>query len=315
MLLLQLAALSSSFLFALGDMIGAGVSREIGGPRFVRIRMVVVSIIMVLAVGLFGDWQTIKVSHLGLIVVSSLTGIVIGDAALFTGIFKIGARRTLLIFTLYAPITAILSYFILNEDFDHNKIAGTILVTIGVMCVVLFDIDDSESPMEVVVGSMLAGIIWVLIAALTQAIGFVALKPVIDDDAGLFEISSLRVALAVPVLWFMARPFDFVAGTREITDSITLTDKQAYLTFVSGLLTTVLGTSLVIYASQGEQGVGIATVLSSISPIFLPPLIWFFAKKRPPIGTWVGSILCIIGIALVFVEPSELNLPFLNFME
>ena len=69
---------------------------------------------------------------------------------------------------------------------------------------------------------------------------------------------------------------------------------------VSGFLGMALGMSLLLIALQ-KADAGIVATLSSTSPIMILLLIWIITKKIPTYGAWMGTVLAIIGSALIFI--------------
>jgi len=62
-----------------------------------------------------------------------------------------------------------------------------------------------------------------------------------------------------------------------------------------------LGMSLLLIALKNADA-GIVATLSSTSPIMILFLIWILTKKIPSFGAWIGTILAIFGIGLIFIH-------------
>lgn len=90
----QLAALPAATSWAIGGLIAAEPPRVLGGPRFVRIRMLYVSAALVAIAFLARRWLTVTASDWLPLATSGFVGLAFGDAALFEAFARIGPRRT-----------------------------------------------------------------------------------------------------------------------------------------------------------------------------------------------------------------------------
>ena len=71
-------------------------------------------------------------------------------------------------------------------------------------------------------------------------------------------------------------------------------------TILSGFLGMALGMSLLLIALQNADA-GIVATLSSTSPIIVLFLIWLLTNKMPSLGSWIGTIIALVGTGLIFV--------------
>jgi len=102
----QVAALLAATSWACSSLIAAEPVRRLGGPRFCRLRMLYVSGMLFVLATATGGWSTLDRGDLGLLAVSGLVGLLLGDLALFTAMARIGPRRTSVLFTSNAPLAA-----------------------------------------------------------------------------------------------------------------------------------------------------------------------------------------------------------------
>ena len=59
--------------------------------------------------------------------------------------------------------------------------------------------------------------------------------------------------------------------------------------------------SLLLIALQNGDA-GIVATLSSTSPIMILFLLWILTKKIPSLGSWIGTVIAIIGTGLIFIS-------------
>jgi drug/metabolite transporter (DMT)-like permease len=69
---------------------------------------------------------------------------------------------------------------------------------------------------------------------------------------------------------------------------------------LAALIGPVIGVSLSLLAVQ-NTAVGIASVLTSLAPIFMLPISHFYFKERLGWQAVAGTILAMIGVAILFL--------------
>ena len=60
----------------------------------------------------------------------------------------------------------------------------------------------------------------------------------------------------------------------------------------------VVGMTMLLWA-LGHGDTGVATILSSTTPVILLPLLWIRMREVPVAGAWLGAVLTIVGTALL----------------
>jgi len=299
----QAAALLAALAWALSSLVAASPVRELGGPRFTRLRMLAVTVILAGAATLFGDWGSLRPVDLVLLSASGVIGLLVGDAALFTSMARIGPRRTGLVFTVNAPFAAIMGVFIFSERFTWLSLIGATLTVGGVGTAVGFrrrvttvrNVALGEHAFEQVDGRLWVGLGWGVLGALGQAGGAILAKPALDAGVDTITAAATRAMLASVGLWVFARPLDRMAGT---TRQDPLTWRHVGYLVVSATMAMVIGMTLVLY-SLGHGDVGVATILSATTPVMMLPLLWITTRQRPTGAAWVGAALTVVGAALL----------------
>ncbi len=290
----ELAALGAAALWAVGGLIAAGPARELGGPRFTRIRMVFVTIVLGAITIAQGTWR-LPTGDIVLLGLSGLVGLLIGDAALFTAFARIGPRRTSVLFTTNAPMAAVLGVVVFGERFTWLALLGATATVAGVMIAVAFGTARGDTHrFEVVEGTMRAGVIWGLIGAVGQALGGILAKPAVEG-ADAIAAAAWRAVIATVALWIFAPQLDRIAG---VTRRAPFTWRYAVILFASGMIAMVIGMTLLLYA-LGEGDVGVATILSATTPVLMLPMLWASTRRRPPWPAWAGAALTVAGAALL----------------
>jgi drug/metabolite transporter (DMT)-like permease len=292
-------ALGAACCWAVTSLLSAPQARHLGAFAFTRWRMGLVLLMLLPVVGLGGGWHTLSAQAIGILMVSGLVGIFVGDTALFACMNRLGPRRSGVLFATHAVFSALLGFAVLDEHMGPRAMLGGALVVGGVMTAVAFGARKDEShELETIRGYWVWGVALGLLAALCQALGSIIAKPVMVSGvdpvaATLVRVMATTVAHLL-LLWFGAR----VAYTRNPINASVLG-----WVALSGLIGMGLGMSLVLLALQ-RGNVGMVGILSSVSPVLVLPLLWWYLGRAPARGAWAGAALTVAGTVLVLVRQS-----------
>ncbi len=294
----QLLALSAALSWAIGGLIAARPTRTLGGPRFTRIRMYWVSVLLAGVAWAAGGWGSVEATDWLPLAISGFIGLSIGDAALFTAFSRLGPRRTGILFAANAPMAAVLSAAFLGERFSVGALMGTALVFVGVALAIALGTRPGQShTWEEVRGSLAVGVGFGLLGALGQAIGIVVADPVFDGGLDPWAGAAIRsivgtVGLVVLAPWLERQ-------RRARGEQVRLTARLVAVVFLSGTIGMAIGKTLVL-AALTDGDAGVVSVLVSTAPVLQLPLIWLVTRERPAGGAWAGAALAAIGTALIF---------------
>lgn len=291
----EIAALLAAFCWTIGGLISTAPARAIGGMSFTRIRMTLVFFLLVGVSYLTSGWLSIASAQVPIIILSGLIGIFVGDTALFTTISRLGPRRTAMLFSANAPMTAIIGYIFFNERMTNLAILGCVLVMTGVVISIRYGKRaDQVHHFEEIRGTLMAGLALGLLAALGQSLGSVIVKPVLDAGADPVSVAAIRTGVAALGLWTLQTVFPI----RRFRRHGNLTPRLWLHVVASGVIGMAIGMTLLLYAfAHGD--VGVASILSSTNPIMLLPMIWLISRERPANGAWWGAVLGLIGTVLI----------------
>jgi drug/metabolite transporter (DMT)-like permease len=290
-------ALGAACCWAVTSLLSAPQARHLGAFAFTRWRMGLVFLMLLPLVALGGGWRTLSPPVIGVLMVSGLVGIFVGDTALFACMNRMGPRRSGVLFATHALFSALLGFAVLDERMGPRAVLGSALVVGGVMAAVAFGARKDEShALEAIRGHWGWGVTLGLLAALCQALGSLIAKPVMVSGVDPVAATLVRVAATtaahLALLWAGAR----VATTRNAVNLSVLG-----WVALSGLIGMGLGMSLVLLALQ-RGDVGMVGILSSVSPVLVLPLLWWHLGRAPARGAWVGAVLTVAGTVLVLVR-------------
>ncbi|PPR47458.1 MAG: hypothetical protein CFH19_00497 [Alphaproteobacteria bacterium MarineAlpha5_Bin9] len=297
MLIYYIIALIAAFCWSVSSLISADVSRELGGIGFNRLRLILVSIMLLIFTFFDNNWVTIKHEYIAIILISGIIGVLIGDTLLFIALQRIGPRRNNILFALAAPFTIILNIFILKENMNLLEFLGCIVVFIGVVLAITYGSNKkNEHRWEIIEGSIIYGIILGVLAALCQAIGIIMMKPILNNGADPIVSAALRTSVSALIL-----SLSFLTNYKLFKDKTKYTFKIFYKTTIAGFMGMALGMSLLLISLKYADA-GIVATLSSTSPIIILFLIWLITKKIPTFGAWLGTIFAIAGTGMIFIN-------------
>lgn len=290
-------ALGAAACWAVTGLISAPQARHLGAFAFTRWRMGLVFVMLAPVVLANGAWHGISAAQAGVLIVSGLVGIFVGDTALFASMNRLGPRRTGVLFATHALFSALLGFGVLDERMGTQAVVGGALVVGGVMtAIALGSRKDESHALEQIRGHVPFGVAMGLLAALCQAAGSLIAKPVMTAGVDPVAATVLRVgatcAAHLVLLWAGAG----VARTQGALSWAVLS-KVA----LSGMIGMGLGMSLILLALQ-HGNVGLVGILSSVSPVLVLPLLWWHLGRAPAQGAWLGAGLTVLGTMLVLIR-------------
>ena len=292
----ELAAVAAAMTWAFSAVIAAGPSAELGAIAFNRLRMGIVLVVLAAFIALTGGWRTLETVHILPLVLSGFIGIFLGDTCLFLTMNRLGPRRSNILFSTNAPISAVLGWLFLGETIVGQKIVGIAIVFAGVVLAIVFGKRRSQlSTWENVKGPMWVGVVLGLGAALCQSVGSLIARPVMETGVDPATASTLRVLVSVVCLTAL-----MATGIRAVQPRAKLTLKTASIVGLSGISAMGVGMTLILFALSGGK-VGIVATLSAATPAWILPLIWIKTGERPAAFAWLGAALVILGSSLIFV--------------
>ena len=234
----------------------------------------------------------------GLMTLSGLVGIFLGDTTLFAAMNRLGPRRSGVLFATHALFTALLGYLFLNERLGAQVYLGAAITVAGVMVAVAWGQHKSAAHPWDSSPNTLSGIALALTAAFAQALGALIAKPAMDLNGGFDPVlaSAVRVTTALLALVLVG-----IISQRFGRSQQPPTRHVLIQTAVSGWVGMGLGVGLLLWSLR-EGPVGSAGVLSALSPVLILPLLWLKFGRAPASGAWIGAILAIAGVALVLLR-------------
>lgn len=299
----EFAALSASSVWAMASLIFSRLGRVMTALALNWLKCLLALLLMWVALFLLEGrfWpEALSWGETGALAVSGLVGLTLGDTLFFQALQRLGARRTLLLSAMAPPMTAVMAVPVLGEPIGVGLVVGMGLTLGGVVWVILerhgggedLGMAGADGRMT---AEMRAGIGLAIGAAFCQAVGNVLTK------WGGAEISALEISIVRLVFGVMGLTILMgVLGQFLMTMKVLQEPKRLGLLFVATFLGSFMGIWL-MNAGLRYTDVGVASTLSSTSPIFVLPLAYFFDGERLTIRSILGALVAVLGVAVLFL--------------
>lgn len=288
----EFAALGAAFLWAASSSVYALLGQRIPPLQLNLIKgLIAIALIFFTLILVAQKLPEFNLLPVGLLLLSGVIGIGLGDTAYFSALNHLGARRTLLLETLAPPMTAVLALIFLKESLNAVAWCGILLTILGVTWVI------TERTVALVVSSTnpMQGIIWAILAATAQASGAVLSRfALLEFDISPLWSTLLRLiggcAIVVLLLLF-PRP-------RQAVEGVQWTGRLIAIIVLTAFGSTYLGIWLQ-QTSLKFAPAGIAQTLIATSPLFVLPIAFWLGEKIS-FRAVLGMLVAVVGIGILF---------------
>lgn len=290
----ETAALGTALCWSFGSVCFTISSRRIGHNVVNRLRLTIALILLPLAhFIIYGRLFSADISsyHLFWFGLSGIIGFVIGDRMLFKAFVLIGPRLGMLMMSTVPIFSIIIAWIFFQETLGLKDITAIIITLTGIAWVILSKKNGDHAK-----GQFLLGLLLGIGAAFCQALGLILSKKGLGDDFSALSGNIIRVFVSTIIIWL----FPLFKGEIPATFR-KLTDRKALLTLFGGsFLGPFLGVWCSLIAVQYAL-VGIASTIMSLPPVLLIPLSFFVFKEKVNLGSILGTVVALTGVALIFL--------------
>jgi drug/metabolite transporter (DMT)-like permease len=292
----EIAALLTSVFWTITAVVFTESSRRVGSMVTNRVRLVIALIYLLLInLVLFGQPLPLNAGSdrwlwLGL---SGIVGLSLGDMFLFRAYELIGARMGMLMMSLAPVIGAIIAWLFFGETLRFGQIIGIAITLVGIAWVVATRPADNSRRH----GISKLGLFYGFLAAVGQALGLVLSKQAMANDFSPFAANVIRMLAATAVFWLLTFTQRQAGPTLR---SVRTHPAALKLLALGALVGPVLGVSASLLAVQHAE-IGVASTLMALPPVFLLPIGYFFFKERFGWQTVMGTLVAIVGVAVLFL--------------
>jgi drug/metabolite transporter (DMT)-like permease len=292
----ELAALATSFFFAMTALIFTRTGRMVGSQVTNRMRLTFALIYLVILNTLFFREPlpfSADASRWIWLSLSGIIGLSLGDAFLFQALVSVGPRLGTLLLSLAPIFGSIIAWAFFGEILSPLQITGIVLALAGIAWVVL----SHEEPPETPRGHTRRGVLFGMLAGLGQAVGLVLSKQGMFGEFSPFQANAIRMLAAVIFIWVWTA-FDGRVGATFTA----LRDKPRVIGLLAlgAVVGPLLGVSASLLAVQHAE-VGVASTLMALPPVIILPISYFALKEKIGWQAILGTLLAIAGVAVLFL--------------
>lgn len=296
----ELAALGTSISFAFASTLFTLSGRMVGSPLVNRTRLIIALIgVMLVHFLWFGDVLPNDAGFqpwfwLG---VSGFVGLAIGDGLLFQAFVMIGPRLSMLVFSTSPVLGALLAWIFLGETLGWQDILGIVITMSGIAMVVTErtgkpknkDAPDNSR-------TYIYGLLFALGGAVGQAGGQVLAKIGLANEFPTFSALLIRLVVATALIWSLTVAQGQVMSSYR---DLKANPRALGMLMIAAILGPIVGVWFSLVAIQNSP-IGIATTLSSLTPIFIIPIAYFIFKDKVSKQSLIGTLIAVGGSTLLF---------------
>jgi drug/metabolite transporter (DMT)-like permease len=303
----EIAALATALCWTGSSMAFAIASRAAGPLPANQFRLLVaVPVLLLLAWLCTGQpWPAgIATDRLVLLVLSGLSGLVLGDIGLFHALATIGPRLSSVVMSSW-PAFAVAIGAATGEAFGAGMLGGTALLMAGVLLVLLRSREGSTWNTALTPAQLAVGVAGALLGALGQAGGVVMSRLAMAAGADLpggmdaLQATVVRMVTALAGLSLIAalrgRP---LAGAEVLRNH-----KALPAALVGAACGPIAGVWLSMVAAHRAASVGVAAALMATTPIFMMPVAAAVYGARVGWLGVLGTLLAVAGAIVVLLPP------------
>jgi drug/metabolite transporter (DMT)-like permease len=292
----EIAALATSFFFALTALIFTATGRLVGSQVTNRMRLLfALGYLMILNFIIFRaplPFSTESSRWLWLSL-SGVIGLSLGDTFFFQSLVSVGPRLGSLLLSLAPIFGSILAWVFFGETLSLMQILGIILTLAGIGWVVI----SHEEPANTPHGHTQRGVFFGVLAGFGQAVGLVLSKQAMFGEFSPFQANAIRMLAAVTFTWLWTTLVGKAGATfmalREKPSVLPLIALGAFL----GPLVAVTSSLLAVQHAE----IGVASTLMALPPVIVLPISYFVFKEQIGWQAVAGTVLAILGVAILFL--------------
>lgn len=299
MLLGEAAALATAVCWSLTAVFFSYSGRRIGSDVVNRSRLIFAFAFLIIThrilEGTFFPWGTDAYRWFWL-ALSSLLGLVIGDAFLFRAYVMIGPRLSMLMMSTVPIFSTLFGWLLFGELVTSLELAGILLAVAGIAWVVT---EGQTDPLLAGKEDYRKGVLFALAGALGQVANLVTARYALVGGYPPISATVIRIFVGLVVLWLIAALRGQIRSTLNAWR-----DKQAFQAMIAGATSgPFLGIWFSLIAVQNAR-LGIASTLMALPPVLLIPLEYVAYRRPVSARSIVGTVIAMAGVTLLIWQQS-----------
>lgn len=289
----EISAIAAAIVWAMATWIYSQFSHHFSALQMNIIKGTMASVMMFMVLPLMPMPEVqLGLHHVGILAISGVIGIAIGDSAYFASLKRIGANKTLLLESLAPPLSGILALLALGSTLSYQGWLGVIVTTLSVTFVI-FQPTLDDRPLS------LSGVAFGVLASVCQATGVVISHYALvagDVPPLLGALIRLSIGVAFVVLsikFIEKKPF------YSIQKNALALSSKAKLWFVLAIF---VGTFLALWLQQVAlkfANPATAQTLIATSPLFML-IIYAWKGETITKKSVMGTLAALFGVSMFF---------------
>lgn len=280
------AALGSAASWALGSVLFRRLGDELP-PVALTFAKGSASVILLGAALLFIGFNPLSAEVWGLLILSGLLGIAVGDTLFFLALNHLGAHAVVILFTLGQVLTVILAVLWLGEQPHPLDWAGIGLILGGVTVVMWLRMHGEGGRTGIM------GVVYGLLSVAAMAVSIILAKEALAST-GSVQATFVRMLAGT------AGIFLFGQLTGQLRDRLRPLRQPGFFGFfLLSVVVVTFGGFWLSLVSIAHLDVAIANTLNATEPLFVLPLAALVLKEKITLPVVMASLATVIGIALI----------------
>ncbi|MBC7420396.1 MAG: DMT family transporter [Bdellovibrio sp.] len=289
-----LFALGSNFAFAIASVFFTEFSRKIS-PNWVNyLKATVAFICFVLVILLFSIDLSIAQRSLVLLIVSGITGLMIGDIFLFRAFAHLGAGRVLMIFGFQPLLIGIASYYLFDTVFSPYQLIALFFLIGCIFCFSLESFREKGHWDSV-------GIAFAITGVVLDAAGLLMTKQAFELTPNLSPFVANAIRSGATVVGFFLVSLVPMFHLKLLPPFKTLTLRQRWLAIFSGFLGTFVALGFYLKAIQ-LGNLPVITAIAGTSPLFATLFEIYRGRKKMTAYLAAAILFFLVGFAILITS-------------
>jgi drug/metabolite transporter (DMT)-like permease len=222
-----------------------------------------------------------------LLVLSGLLGVAVGDTLFFLALNQLGAHVVVILFTLGQLLTVLMGVWWLGESPGAADWAGIAAILTGVTIVMWSKVSDGEGK------TRLIGLVFGLASILAMSVSIIIAKEALETAESIQATFIRILSGGIGVMVYGAMTRQLAGGLGELRHPGFL------MFFFASVVIVTFGGFWLSLVAISHLDVSIANTLNATEPLFVLPLAAFILKEKITPVVVGGSVLTVIGIALI----------------
>jgi len=294
----EIAGLLTSLFWAVNAVVVTKAGQKVGSSWIINRTRLVFALLYLVILNLILYHQPLPIQagaqRWTWLSLSGVIGLAVGDAFLFQAYLMIGARLGTLLLSLSTIFGALEAWIFFGESLSLMEVVGIAMTLGGIMWVILEQGNNKHQALRPSAAGVLCGVL----GAIGQATGLVFSKQGMIGNFSPISGNVIRMCAAMIAIWLVTL-LQRQAG--KTIQTLKENPGGLQLLALAALLGPVIGVSLSLLAVQ-NTAVGVASVLTSLPPIFMLPISHFYYKEHLGWQAIAGTILATIGVAILFLS-------------